>query len=535
MSMLSKNTILLDILRRISDEKMSISGKDMRAYLKKFGFLIDDPRWKDFYSYLDVVEEINAENCEKIFCNNIANLGKCVNENFIIGNFESFSKILKEIFENQYKVMGGEIADYIPQLARQNPNKYGMSFCSTDGQRFNIGDYDDPFCVQSCCKPINYGIAIESVGLEYFSKYVGKEPSGKSFQSVAMNSDGIPYNPMVNAGAIMTCSLVEKDLKPSEKFDKVLNWWTRLAGGYKPGFDISTYLSEKDTGWNNYHLAYYMKSSNLFPEKTDFDLNTQFYFQCCAIEMSCKKLAVVAATLANGGVCPLTHEKVFQSSTTKHILSLMYSCGMSDYSGQFAFKVGLPAKSGVSGCVMVVVPNVGGFCTWSPRLDKIGKNSTRGITFFEELVSRFTFHNFDGLGNLSKDEEVVDFESIDERNISKKMKNQVNDNQIKIDPLRHGTYTHDEMVTALLFAAFENDINTIRNMILNNVDLNVIDYDKRTALHVAASEGCFDSVKMLIDNGANINVKDRFNNTPLDDAARGGHSDIIEYLIENDR
>jgi len=251
--------------------------------------------------------------------------------------------------------------------------------------------------------------------------------------------------------------------------------------------------------------------------------------------MSCKKLAVVAATLANGGVCPITHEKVFQSSTTKHILSLMYSCGMSDYSGQFAFKVGLPAKAGVSGCVMVVIPNVGGFCTWSPRLDKVGKNSTRGITFFGELVSRFTFHNFDGLSNLDKDEEVVEVETINENKTTDNIKDQTKEIHIKIDPLNHGTYSHDELVTALLFAAFEDDINTIRNMIMNNVDLNVTDYDKRTALHVAASEGCFDSVKMLIDNGANINVKDRFNNTPLDDAVRGNHGDIIELLLENSK
>jgi glutaminase len=160
---------------------------------------------------------------------------------------------------------------------------------------------------------------------------------------MALTRENIPYNPMVNAGAIMTCSLLGRDNDPAERFESVMNWWKRLAGGFKPGFDNSVYLSERLTADRNFSLAYMMKAAGAFPEGIDLVSTLEFYFQCCSIEMNCESMAILAGTLANGGVCPVTGERVFSTKTTTNVLSLMFSCGMYDYSGQYAFSVGLPA------------------------------------------------------------------------------------------------------------------------------------------------------------------------------------------------
>jgi len=279
-----------------------------------------------------------------------------------------------------------------------------------------------------------------------------------------------------------------------------------------------------------------------------------------AIEMSCKELAIVAATLANGGVCPITKERVFQNSTTNYILSIMYSCGLNDYSGQFSFKIGLPAKSSISGAIMVVVPNVGGFCTFAPRLDTFGRKlsvgiSARGLSFYEELVKRFTFHNFDIFSNLNddyiikrdqngclikyitnkemeKEEREKEEKEKEEAQEEKEEKEEKEDKVIKvqIDPLNKIKFSQSEVISSLFYAAADNDVSHLSHLILKKVNLNLKDHNKRTALHIACAEGNFDAVKLLIKYGANPSLKDRFNNTPSDDALRGDHERIFDYL-----
>ena len=163
----------------------------------------------------------------------------------------------------------------------------------------------------------------------------------------------------------------------ADRFDYVLQRWGQAAGGTMPGFSNPTYLSERKTADRNFALGYFMREKGAFPEGTDLVETLEFYFQCCSLELTAEAMSVVAATLANGGVCPLTGERVFQSGTVRKCLSLMSSCGMYDFSGEWAFRVGLPAKSGVSGVIMIVVPNVMGLVCWSPRLDENG-NSVRG-------------------------------------------------------------------------------------------------------------------------------------------------------------
>jgi len=251
----------------------------MRSYLKSKGFFNDDPRWKDVYSFLNNIEEINHENFDKIFGNNMSDLKRCVNDSFIIEDFSLFTTI-KEIFDSQIANTKGEVNKYIPQLARQNSDKFGMSFCSIDGQRINLGDFDNPFSIQSISSVINYGIAVEGEGLENVHKYVGKEPSGSGISSVSLTTEHKPYNPIENIGAILTCSLIERELRySSEKFDKVLSWWKRLSGGLKPGYNIATYLSEKEVGDSSRYLSYFLQSEKLYPENTNIDQNLDLFFK----------------------------------------------------------------------------------------------------------------------------------------------------------------------------------------------------------------------------------------------------------------
>jgi len=174
-----------------------------------------------------------------------------------------------------------------------------------------------------------------------------------------------------------------------------------MAGNKKIGFDMAVYLSEMNTGDRNFALNYFLNDSKAFPENTNLKETIELYFQCCSMLVDVDTMSIIAATFANGGICPLTGEKVLSPDTVKYCLSLMASCGMYNYTGKFAFKVGLPAKSGVGGGLMAIIPNVMGICTFSPLLDEYG-NSIRGVEFLTKLTKKFNFHNFDSLGNTSK-------------------------------------------------------------------------------------------------------------------------------------
>lgn len=225
--------------------------------------------------------------------------------------------------------------------------------------------------MQSCSKPITYCLALEEQGEEKLHKYVGTEPSGKTFNELTLNSHGLPHNPMINAGAIMCGALIRPGAAPSDRFDYVMSKWRDCAGNSKIGFDNAVYLSERQTADRNFALAYFMREKKSYPPDTNLLDILEFYFQCCSIETTTKAMSIIAATLANGGQCPLTGVQVFRPDHVKNCLSLMSSCGMYDFSGEFAFRIGIPAKSGVSGAIMLVIPNLMGMAVWSPRLENL--------------------------------------------------------------------------------------------------------------------------------------------------------------------
>lgn len=415
--------------------------------------------------------------------------------------FEDFKKNLTEIFDKTKTINEGKVATYIPQLAKVDPEKYAISFCSIDGQRYNIGDYKDKFSIQSTSKTVNYCIALEEHGEEKVHNHVGREPSGQKFNEITLNENGLPHNPLINAGAIMCSSLIKLNKKPAEAFDKVIDTWQLCCGGKRPGFNNSIYQSERNTADRNFALAYFMKENKGFPEGTNLNETLELYFQCCSIELDTEMLSIAAATLANSGVCPFTGSRVFSSKTVQNCLSLMSSCGMYDYSGEFAFTIGLPAKSGVSGALTLVIPDLGGIAIWGPKLDKIG-NSIKGIEFCKELLKKYNFHKYDILFDKSD----------------------------KTDPTKKKYENRSQAIISLIYAATYGDLDEITMLEANGVDLNAADYDGRTALHLASAEGREEVVEYLLNKGVDPNSIDRWGATPLKDAERAKNQKIIELL-----
>ena len=342
--------------------------------------------------------------------------------------------------------------------------------------------------------------------------YVGREPSGKKSSEISLDSESRPFNPFTNAGAIMTVSLLKPEMPIDERFNWFLKMFRKASGDMQVNFSNSSYLSEKTFGSDrNNALAYFMKENNCYPKNSveSFHDSLDLYFQLSNLECSANALAVMGATLANGGVSPTKGERVFKTDMVKHVLSLMLSCGMYDYSGEFAFHTGIPAKSSISGALLVVIPNTCGICIWSPPLDKHGC-SVRGLDFCFELIKKFNFHNFDSMLTC--------------------MGTGTDQLEKKVDP-RKSAEDLDVHITQLLSAAKNGDLTGLRRFHIQNFDMDISDYDGRTALHVSACEGHVHCIEYLVKIcHCNPHAVDRWGSTPLADAKRFGGSEAAECL-----
>ena len=317
----------------------------------------------------------------------------------------ALASFLKDLHLKYKPLRDGAVANYIPELARVDPDLFGICVMTVDGQVYKVGDYDHLFTIQSISKLFVYGLALEEHGRDYVLTRVGVEPTGDAFNAIILDERSKrPYNPMVNAGAIATTSLI-KGSDPTERLNRMLDMFRRYIGRNDIFVDISTFISERTTGHRNRAIAHLMRNFGMIDEKIDEALD--LYFQQCSIMVSCEDLALMAATLANKGRNPKTTVQAIDKSYIKDILSVMYTCGMYNFAGEWVYKVGLPAKSGVCGGIIVVVPNCMGIGVFSPPLDANG-NSVRGIKVCEELSQRFGLHLFDCSMNGSKCWEALD-------------------------------------------------------------------------------------------------------------------------------
>ncbi|XP_067300447.1 glutaminase kidney isoform, mitochondrial isoform X2 [Pseudorasbora parva] len=495
----------------IAEGQERIPAHKFITALKATGLRTGDPRLKECMDMLKVTLKSTSDGVmldrhlfKKCVQSNIVLLTQAFRKKFAIPDFQTFASHIDALYEKGRNLSGGLVADYIPQLAKFSPDLWAVSLCTVDGQRHTVGDTKVPFCLQSCVKPLKYAIAVHDHGTEYVHRFIGKEPSGLRFNKLFLDEDDKPHNPMVNAGAIVCTSLIKQRAGNAEKFDYVMNFLKKMAGNEYVGFSNATFQSERESGDRNFAIGYYLKEKKCFPDGTDMTAVLDFYFQLCSIEVTCESASVMAATLANGGFCPITGERVLSPEAVRNTLSLMHSCGMYDFSGQFAFHVGLPAKSGVAGGILLVVPNVMGIMCWSPPLDKLG-NSVRGIQFCTDLVSLFNFHNYDNLRHFAK----------------------------KLDPRREGGDQRVKSVINLLFAAYTGDVSALRRFALSSMDMEQRDYDSRTALHVAAAEGHVEVVRFLLEAcKVNPGPKDRWGNTPVDEATHFGHHEVLALLQE---
>lgn len=301
-------------------------------------------------------------------------------------------QVLSELHAEWQSVTSGAIADYIPELARARPEWFGLTVVTLDGQICEVGDTGQAFTIQSVSKPFVYGLALDRHGLAEVTRRVGVEPTGDPFNAVIVDeASRRPHNPMVNAGAIATADLVPGD-GPTDRLRMLLEAFRRHAGR-ELQIDGAVFTSERETGHRNRAIAHLMRNFGIVSSRIDETLD--LYFQQCSLLVTSRDLAVMAATLANGGVNPLTGEVALAPENVRHVLSVMYSCGMYDSAGRWAFEVGLPAKSGVSGGVLAVVPGQGGIGVFSPLLDRSG-NSVRGVGVCRELSRSYGLHLLTG-------------------------------------------------------------------------------------------------------------------------------------------
>lgn len=289
-----------------------------------------------------------------------------------IPDFAWFCQELQGIYDGVAQDhTGGSISTLIPELAEQlskTPDQFVVSVCSVDGQRFSIGNADDLFCLQACTNPFTYGMALEEHGVHKVHEHVGREPSGRAYNDFASfktipvaertspEREAIPHNPMISTGALLCSSLIKPELPVAARLSYYMKVWSDLCGGNvgdrnAPTCTASIMLSERENADRIKALGFMMKESNTFDGDVDLASVLELYFSTCATSVSTGMLSVAAATLGNAGQNPLTGKHVFSEDTNQSILSLMLSCGMNSESGTWAFDVGLPAKSGMSGGV----------------------------------------------------------------------------------------------------------------------------------------------------------------------------------------
>ncbi len=299
------------------------------------------------------------------------------------------NKILKEIYlEYKDKQNDGALANYIPQLSLVNPSNLGIAVTTVDGHQYAYGDKETMFTIQSVSKPFIYGMALQEHGVEKVMKKISVEPSGDAFNSISLYPDsGRPFNPMINAGAIASTGLLW-DIHEEDTFDLVLKVFSAYAAANLT-VDDSVYISENETGHRNRAIAHLLRNFEILSSAVNGPLDT--YFKQCSINVTCEQLSVMGATLANNGTNPLTGDHVLNEEYVPKVLSVMSTCGMYDYSGEWIYNVGLPAKSGVGGGVLAVLPGQLSVAVYSPLLDAKG-NSVFGVDICKKIAEKFSLH-----------------------------------------------------------------------------------------------------------------------------------------------
>ena len=301
--------------------------------------------------------------------------------------------VVREISEEMAaRADRGTVADYIPELAHVDPNRFGMAVIDADGRVSAGGDSETLFSIQSISKVFTLTLALGMIGDRLWRR-VGREPSGNPFNSIVQleRERGVPRNPFINAGAIAVTDVILSGHEPREALGEILRFMQFLSQDPGVFIDEKVAASERRTGFRNSALAYYMKSFGVIENPVDFTLGV--YFHHCAIAMNCRQLATAGQFLAHNGMNPATGFNVVSPERARRINAIMLTCGHYDGSGEFAYRVGLPGKSGVGGGILAVAPGKASIAVWSPGLDAAG-NSQLGRVALEQLTQRMGWSVF---------------------------------------------------------------------------------------------------------------------------------------------
>ncbi|MGZ4714218.1 MAG: glutaminase A [Acidimicrobiia bacterium] len=282
----------------------------------------------------------------------------------------------------------GRVADYIPELGKADPGWFGICLVTADGHVYEVGDSRQPFTIQSISKPFVLGMALEDRGRDAVLARIGVEPSGNPFNAIVVDeASNRPYNPMVNSGAIVATGLIEGP-SVSERHERVLERFGRYVG-HEVAIDDAVFDSERLTGDRNRAIGYLMRGFGML--EGDCEETLDLYFRQCSLTVTCRDVATMGATLANQGVNPVTGRRALDEQYVPDVLSVMSSCGMYDYSGEWVYRVGIPAKSGVSGGIVGILPGQLAIAVFSPQLDAQG-NSVRGVRVCERISHDLSLH-----------------------------------------------------------------------------------------------------------------------------------------------
>lgn len=373
----------------------------------------------------------------------------------------------------------GALADYIPELAQADPNKLALALSTVDGTIYSTGDDEVEFTIQSMSKPFAYALAIRHQGLDVVLKKVGVEPSGEAFNQIALDKNtNLPKNPMINSGAITTHALLphQDGISRAEKLRQFLS---ELAGR-ELSFDDAVYASEVKTAFRNMSIGYMLRTVGALDE--DPEQIVHGYIQQCAIKVTVKDLAKMTSVLANGGVQAATGKRILSRAVVRQVLSVMMTCGMYDAAGDWLSTVGIPAKSGVAGGIMGVLPGQVGIAVFSPKLDEHG-NSVRGVEIFERLSKDMGLHLMEGTPSA---------QTIVQRRYTCGV-----DNQVVVYELRGVLqFTESEMLLRIL----QNEAVEPTQIVLDLTNISLI--------HDVGERMLFEGVDRLIADGHDVVVID---------------------------
>lgn len=399
---------------------------------------------------------------------------------------------LDGLIERHRRDDSGALADYIPELSKADPSWFGMSLCTVDGAIYESGDSGEAFTIQSISKPFVYALALMDRGADEVMRRVGVEPSGDAFNSIVLDRTNRPHNPMVNAGAITMVSLVQAT-SPDERFRRIL-WTLSAFAGRSLSVDESVYASEAATGHRNRAIAHLMRTVGSLEGDVDEVLDS--YFRQCSVLITSRDLAVMTATLATGGINPITGRRVASEDVVADVISVMLTAGMYDYSGEWAYTTGLPAKSGVGGGVAALVPGQAGVGVFSPLLDERG-NSVRGVAVCRELSSHLGFHLF-----RNRAGGMAPIRSVTTGRDRRSLRVRPNEESVILD--RHGDRVAIvEMQGPWSFVACERLLaelsdRTYDHLVLDTSRVSVVDTSAETVLTRLVVEAGEDGVEVLV-------------------------------------